>query len=631
MSNIVEYILKINSQISGLTAATKAANETNAALQRAQNTSMGFGKVFGQMKGVLTTVGIGVGMYQVVDMMRQGVEKAHELHQAQAQIRAGIISTNGAAGMTMETIENSAKKISSASLYGRSDLLKMQSVLLTFPKVTSNIFDSASQSIADMSTRMGLDLPHAAVMVGKALQDPISGVMMMRRIGVNFTKDQVAGFKKLVQAGKLHEAQLLILKELNTEFGGSAKAAFDAEPLAKYNKAVNSIKIELGEFAVKIQEKLAPHLESLAGKFKTVIKDSIDFVKWMNRNRDVALSFGVALIGLYTALNIVSIQSKLALFWQGLLATKTLLYTISIMSQIAALYLWDVANAVACGTMSLLTAATTAFGIALQLTGIPGIVIAITALIGAVIWAFNTFGWFRGSIYAAWEALKGLGNLVMNFIVDSIGNLLKGIGGVGDALIKLFSGDFKGALATGKQAFNDLLNVSAFDNAKNNWNQAGKNIAAAYQQGINEIATKDALGTINDPKIKLGMLHKKQIEDLIKQYKKLDGLKGDKYVNQRMALAGKMNAIRSGVFSVVNDQNFNGINDAKETPGGKATKNGIDGVATGGTRNTTINIHLGKMIENIIFQGGLKENAQDMERQVEEVLMRVLFAAESAS
>lgn len=54
-------------------------------------------------------------------------------------------------------------------------------------------------------------------------------------------------------------------------------------------------------------------------------------------------------------------------------------------------------------------------------------------------------------------------------------------------------------------------------------------------------------------------------------------------------------------------------------------------VASGGTRNTQITINLGKMVESIVFQGGIKENANELERQVEETLLRVLYAAQSAS
>lgn len=60
------------------------------------------------------------------------------------------------------------------------------------------------------------------------------------------------------------------------------------------------------------------------------------------------------------------------------------------------------------------------------------------------------------------------------------------------------------------------------------------------------------------------------------------------------------------------------------------TKPTTDAVASGGTRNTQITINLGKMVENVVFNGGVKENAQELTRQIEEALMQVLYAAQSA-
>ncbi len=54
-----------------------------------------------------------------------------------------------------------------------------------------------------------------------------------------------------------------------------------------------------------------------------------------------------------------------------------------------------------------------------------------------------------------------------------------------------------------------------------------------------------------------------------------------------------------------------------------------ESVSSGGTRNSQITINLGKMIENIVFQGGVSENRFDLERQLEESLLRVLYSAQS--
>ena len=63
---------------------------------------------------------------------------------------------------------------------------------------------------------------------------------------------------------------------------------------------------------------------------------------------------------------------------------------------------------------------------------------------------------------------------------------------------------------------------------------------------------------------------------------------------------------------------------------GTATGNPTEAVATGGARNTSITINLGKMVESIVFNGGLSENKENMTKQVEEAMYRVLLSAQSA-
>lgn len=62
----------------------------------------------------------------------------------------------------------------------------------------------------------------------------------------------------------------------------------------------------------------------------------------------------------------------------------------------------------------------------------------------------------------------------------------------------------------------------------------------------------------------------------------------------------------------------------------KAAK-GAETVATGGTRNTQITINLGKMIETIAFNGSFSESVEGLQQQVEEALLRTLYAAQSAA
>ena len=73
----------------------------------------------------------------------------------------------------------------------------------------------------DMSVALGQDATQSAIQLGKALNDPVKGVTALRRVGVSFTAAQIKQIKTLVATGKTLQAQKLILRELNQEFGGS--------------------------------------------------------------------------------------------------------------------------------------------------------------------------------------------------------------------------------------------------------------------------------------------------------------------------------------------------------------------------------------------------------------------------
>src|SRR5207244_9882201 len=56
-----------------------------------------------------------------------------------------------------------------------------------------------------------------------ALEDPIRGMTRLRREGVTFTKDQEKQIKTLVEHNRVMDAQKVILRQVNVEFGGQAE------------------------------------------------------------------------------------------------------------------------------------------------------------------------------------------------------------------------------------------------------------------------------------------------------------------------------------------------------------------------------------------------------------------------
>lgn len=152
-------------------------------------------------------------------------QNASQAQDVEAQLNAVLASTGGIAGVTAEEVQSLASELAGLTKFEDEAIISGQNILLTFTNISDKVFPQATETILDMSQALGQDLQSSAIQLGKALQDPIEGATALRRVGVNLDDATQQHIKTLVEQGNLYEAQLIILKELQTEFGGSAKAA----------------------------------------------------------------------------------------------------------------------------------------------------------------------------------------------------------------------------------------------------------------------------------------------------------------------------------------------------------------------------------------------------------------------
>ncbi|ACL71484.1 hypothetical protein Tgr7_0386 [Thioalkalivibrio sulfidiphilus HL-EbGr7] len=170
------------------------------------------------VRNVLGALGVG---FSIRAVFQATIEQERVLAQLDARIR----STGGAAGYTRDELAKMAAELQQVTTYGDEAVMAMQGVLLTFTQVRGAEFRDATGLILDMATALGQDLQSAAMQVGRSLNDPIQGITALNRAGVQFTQDQRELVRQLVETGDVAGAQRVILKELETQFGGSAKAA----------------------------------------------------------------------------------------------------------------------------------------------------------------------------------------------------------------------------------------------------------------------------------------------------------------------------------------------------------------------------------------------------------------------
>jgi murein DD-endopeptidase MepM/ murein hydrolase activator NlpD len=200
------------------------------------------------------------------------VDEALEAQRVTAQTNAVIKSTGGIAGVSAGEVDKLAAALMRKSGVDDEAIKSGQNMLLTFTNVRNvvgegnDVFDQATQATLDLSVAMGKDMTDAAILVGKALQDPLKGMTALGRAGIQFTADQKETIKTLVESNRVMDAQKIILGELETQFGGSAAAAGKTFS-GQMNIARESIKNAGGE----IVQGLLPHIARLA----TVVADDV--------------------------------------------------------------------------------------------------------------------------------------------------------------------------------------------------------------------------------------------------------------------------------------------------------------------------------------------------------------------
>lgn len=261
------------------------------------NTRFGSMGVTFRRFGQAAAIGLAGAGVLAVKMGLDFVKAAEESQKVTRQTNAVIESTGGVARITADHVARLSEEMSNKAGIDDELIQSGQNVLLTFTNIRNevgkgnDIFDQAAQVALDMSTALGTDLQTSVIQVGKALQDPIKGIGNLRRVGVNFSTDQVEMIKKLVETGDTLGAQKIILQELTTEFGGSAEA--QATSSGKLRVAWDNLQETLGQkllpvvdaFSTWLREEGIPLVESFAGWIEDVAIPAVkDFGGWVRDN-----------------------------------------------------------------------------------------------------------------------------------------------------------------------------------------------------------------------------------------------------------------------------------------------------------------------------------------------------------
>ena len=253
------------------------ASSLRSAFRSAGDESGKFGSILGGLGKAAVGVGAVLGGALAVGA-KVGFDEFVEGQKVAAQTAAVLKSTGGAARVTAGQVAELSEALMKKSGVDDEAIQSGANLLLTFTRVRNevgkgnDVFNQATRAALDMSVAMGSDMTSASMLVGKALNDPIKGMAALSRAGVQFTADQRAAITAMVESGNAMGAQKIILKELETQFGGSAAAAGQT-----FGGQMAIAKETLSNFAGEVVGAAVPALAALVTKAVEVLPSVIAF------------------------------------------------------------------------------------------------------------------------------------------------------------------------------------------------------------------------------------------------------------------------------------------------------------------------------------------------------------------
>ena len=563
----VEFEIKvIGDALERLKQITGQTDELGNAAERAKSKLAGIGRGFIMFNQAMEVA------KKAADKMREFTEANRAQQEAEAKLAQVMRNTMGASYDEIASIKELASAQQKLGVIGDEVQIAGAQELGTYLSKADSLKKLMPVMNDMLAQQYGLNASQEqatqiASMMGKVMDGQVGA---LSRYGYKFDEAQ----EKLLKYGTEEERVATLAEVIGQSVGGmnEALANMPEGNLQQVANKMGDIKERVGAICVQIQTKLLPVMDVLIG----LANGLIDVVQ-MGWPVWVAAAIGV-LIGVTKIKRELEKTSLAALLTGGSFTT---------MSAIAK---------AACR------------GISTAIMSIPivgWIAAAITLVIGIFTTLWNKCEGFRGFLTGLWEVIKNIIHNIWNIlqpiiakvfgfikayiqtvvnIIKTVFNWVKGVlEKVGSWFKKVFHPIiewFGGLWDYIKEGFYKVLNWLAkpLNKIIAVWNKiTGGSIEAfkfGYEKGANKVKENKGISPAGIPGQGGGV----------------DG---------------------PGLGSAAND---------------RAAK-GAEAAVTGGTRNTTVNINLGKMVENIVFNGTLGESAQELENKIQEILTRTLMMA----
>lgn len=491
-------------------------------------------------------------------------------------------SEEKAAGILKEINDFAAK-----TPYGNLDLIDNAKTMLNFG-VQADKVNGYLRQLGDIAAGDKNKLGSLSLVFGQvASAGKMSGQDLLQFIN--------AGFNPLKELEKMTGKTYAELQDMMSK----GQIGFDAVAAA-----INHATSAGGAFAGmsdKLSQTISGKFSTLVGNVQQAAVDMFNEIKpIVNDIMDLFLAIvppiASAIRGIFSVIAgvigfIVNWKTEL-----GLLAAVVAVGTIAFSAHAIAIGAVAAIQGVVTIATNAWTAAQLLLNAALKDNPIGIVITVIAALVAGVVYCWNKFTGFRAFILTMWNTMMGFGNIIKDYVIDRLKTLMSGIGKIGEAFAKLFNGDFKGAWNSAVDGVKDITGITSAEKALKSTKQLAEGVAAEYDKNY-------------------------RIESQKQQQK-------DTKKEASIATPGTIGSAGKVTFNAASGGKSGKGGKGNSGKGGKGNKT-AEALATGGTRNTSITMNIGKFFDNIYVTMADRTDAAELERIVLQSMNRALAIATS--
>jgi len=291
---VFRAIDKFTSPVNKMTGTSRRfSNALQRDFRRAQRQVNNFATNFKRNLGRNLLIGVGIATAAIGKLAVES-SKAWDIQAAAIKnVEAGLKSTGGTAGRTLEQLQKQAADIEKNTFIGDESVLQgVTAQMLTFTNLTGRQFDRAQQVVVDVDAKIkGLNvttesLTSRSIQLSKALND-VANLGALSKSGIQFSAEQKKLAKELYNTGRIAEYQDLVLTELERQYGGTAAALAQTAGgmqlqlknttgtmLELIGKGIEPLRLKFLEFMNKVLPKLLP----IIAKFTSFIENNADAI-----------------------------------------------------------------------------------------------------------------------------------------------------------------------------------------------------------------------------------------------------------------------------------------------------------------------------------------------------------------